>query len=107
VFEEMSNGIDHAEVGARLAERWNFPDILVASIRYHHTPLKASGQFRDVVAVIYVANELAGSSSPEYDQIDGRVLRMIGITGREQLEQVHTRLSTQYDREFARLERER
>jgi putative nucleotidyltransferase with HDIG domain len=107
VFEEMSNGIDHAEVGARLAERWNFPDILVASIRYHHTPLKAPGQFRDVVAVIYVANELAGSSSPEYDQFDGRVLRMIGITGREQLEKVHTRLSTQYDREFARLERER
>ncbi|MFW5694361.1 MAG: HDOD domain-containing protein [Alkalispirochaeta sp.] len=107
VFEEMSNGIDHAEVGARLAERWNFPDILVAAIRYHHTPLKASSQFRDVVAVIYVANELANMTSPEYSQIDGRVLRMIGITGQDQLQQIHTRLSTQYDREFARLERER
>lgn len=107
VFEEMSNGIDHAEVGARLAERWNFPDILVASIRYHHTPLKAPTQFRDVVAVIYVANELANMNTAEYDQIDGRVLRMIGINSKEQLEQIHTRLSTQYDREFARLERDR
>ncbi|HKK49750.1 MAG TPA: HDOD domain-containing protein [Alkalispirochaeta sp.] len=107
VFEEMSDGIDHAEVGARLAERWNFPDILVAAIRYHHTPMKASSQFRDVVAVIYVANELANMSSPEYSQIDGRVMRMIGITSQEQLQQIHTRLSTQYDREFARLERER
>jgi putative nucleotidyltransferase with HDIG domain len=107
VFEEMSSGIDHAEVGARLAERWNFPDILVATIRYHHTPLKSPNQFRDVLAVIYVANELANMDSDQYDQIDGRVLRMIGISGREQLQQIHNRLATQYDREFSRLERER
>ena len=107
VFEEMSNGIDHAEVGARLAERWNFPDILVAAIRYHHTPLKAPTQSRDVVAVIYVANELSHLTEHEYDQIDGRVLRMIGINSREQLQQIHSRLGDQYDREFARLERER
>jgi HD-like signal output (HDOD) protein len=34
-------GIDHAEIGARLAERWNFPDVLVDSIRHHHDPVSA------------------------------------------------------------------
>lgn len=107
VFEEMNNGIDHAEVGARLAERWNFPDVLVAAIRYHHAPLKAPASFRDVVAVVYVANELANAVGEQYDQIDGRVLRMIGVKSREQLQQIHTRLATQYDREFAQLEKQR
>ncbi|MGD2063063.1 MAG: HDOD domain-containing protein [Nitrospirota bacterium] len=31
-------GIDHAEVGAWLAEAWEFPESLVDAIRYHHRP---------------------------------------------------------------------
>lgn len=31
-------GIDHAELGARLAEHWQFPAVLVDAIRHHHTP---------------------------------------------------------------------
>ena len=31
-------GLHHAEIGARLAEKWNFPDSLVDTIRHHHTP---------------------------------------------------------------------
>jgi HD-like signal output (HDOD) protein len=31
-------GLHHAEIGARLAERWNFPGLLVDAIRFHHTP---------------------------------------------------------------------
>lgn len=31
-------GLDHAEVGARLAEKWNFPSLLSDAIRFHHDP---------------------------------------------------------------------
>jgi putative nucleotidyltransferase with HDIG domain len=31
-------GFDHAEIGARMTERWNLPPQLVATIRYHHKP---------------------------------------------------------------------
>jgi HD-like signal output (HDOD) protein len=31
-------GLDHAEIGARLAERWDFPPVLVDAIRFHHAP---------------------------------------------------------------------
>ncbi len=40
-FEEAENevvGIDHAELGARVCEGWNFPPELVAAIRHHHHP---------------------------------------------------------------------
>ena len=36
--ETVVYGMHHAEIGARLAERWNFPELLVSSIRYHHDP---------------------------------------------------------------------
>lgn len=31
-------GMNHAEIGARLAEKWNFPEVLADTIRNHHTP---------------------------------------------------------------------
>jgi len=34
-------GMHHAEIGARLAEKWNFPESLVDTIRNHHTPESA------------------------------------------------------------------
>jgi HD-like signal output (HDOD) protein len=39
--EALACGLDHAEIGARLASRWNFPDMLVDSIRHHHAPTRA------------------------------------------------------------------
>ena len=34
-------GIDHAELGARVAEQWNFSPVMVNIIRNHHNPEKA------------------------------------------------------------------
>jgi HD-like signal output (HDOD) protein len=34
-------GIHHGEIGAQLAERWDFPPMLVDAIRHHHEPLRA------------------------------------------------------------------
>ena len=39
--ERMVLGIDHAEVGARLCERWSFPGLLVDAVRHHHEPERA------------------------------------------------------------------
>lgn len=40
-FEEAERqilGMDHAEVGAKIAELWNFPEDMIRAIRLHHTP---------------------------------------------------------------------
>ena len=38
VEKSFLEGATHAEIGAWLAERWNFPEQLVEAIMYHHTP---------------------------------------------------------------------
>ncbi len=35
-------GLHHAEIGARLATAWGLPEVLIDTIRYHHTPEKAT-----------------------------------------------------------------
>jgi len=40
--EERLLGFDHAELGARVAQAWNFPPELVEAIRYHHQPRGAT-----------------------------------------------------------------
>lgn len=34
-------GVDHAEVGATVLERWNIPEPLIDAVRFHHQPRKA------------------------------------------------------------------
>lgn len=40
--ERMLLGFDHADVGAHLAESWNFPKDITLAIRYHHNPAAAN-----------------------------------------------------------------
>lgn len=50
-------GMDHAEVGAQIADNWNFPQELILAIGYHHNPDEAKG--RPLLAVItYLANNV-------------------------------------------------
>lgn len=34
-------GMDHAQIGALLAKRWNFPELVVDTIAHHHEPTEA------------------------------------------------------------------
>jgi putative nucleotidyltransferase with HDIG domain len=56
--EKATLGIDHAELGGRIAESWNFPPDIVAGIRYHHTPFLAP-EFHDLVSLIYLCDVVA------------------------------------------------
>ncbi len=48
-------GVDHAEIGARLAERWQFPPHLVEVIRLHHSD-EGEGAMMDCLRV---ANQIS------------------------------------------------
>lgn len=48
-------GIDHAEIGAEVAQKWDFPAEIVQAIRMHHRPMDVSSD--DVTTpVVYLAN---------------------------------------------------
>ena len=46
MLENFSVGLNHAEVGALIAKKWNFPEQLVYAIRFHHEPTQAPAAAR-------------------------------------------------------------
>ena len=83
--EEQVLGLHHGEIGARLAERWNFPPVLVEAIRHHHQPERAH---LDVLLVSYghlgelitqQKDERDGRGEPPYD-LSASALEVAGMT---------------------------
>lgn len=56
--EKAVLGINHAELGGIICERWQFPKIIVSVIRYHHTPSAASAD-QKIVQRIYLCDLVA------------------------------------------------
>lgn len=99
IIEELFIGISHSTIGSLIAERWNFPDDLIEAIRYHHAPLDPEVQNRDLVMIVYLANQI---SNQEYRQLDigfyeAGVLDRFGIGSRVELEAMAGRLRGRYD----------
>ena len=66
LFEEENNfseaekeilGIDHTQVGSKLARKWSFPESLVDIIRHHHEPEQAARHL-ELAHVVYLADLL-------------------------------------------------
>jgi len=106
LFEDLSAGLNHAKIGGMIAEKWNFPDTLIAAIRYHHEPLQCDPLMRDVVFTVYLANSLVNLEDGEisYDQLNQTVLRNYGIKSEEQVKIIIERLSKAFEQESARRE---
>jgi HD-like signal output (HDOD) protein len=92
--EEAELGMHHAEIGARLAETWGLPELLVDCIRHHHTPelaqvdplLTSIGHLGEVVTSAFVMGEglegiayglndsalgLAGLNRTDFEALEG------------------------------------
>lgn len=94
--EEQLLGIDHAKVGGLIAEKWNFPVVLVDAIRYHHTPSFARTNQR-LPAIINVANsyfENTGNQNALFFErsIHPETYQILNIS-QERIEQMHVQLT--------------
>jgi putative nucleotidyltransferase with HDIG domain len=58
-------GVDHAQVGGRLLERWQLPEDLVAAVRYHHKPSAAEG-YQQLTACVNLGDFIAYSLGHGY-----------------------------------------
>lgn len=85
-FEDLAGGMNHAEIGARVAEKWNFPDSLIAAIRFHHEPQLMTTDYKDVVFTVYLANVFCEyeNGGMSYDQIERLVLQDFGFQNDKQ-----------------------
>jgi putative nucleotidyltransferase with HDIG domain len=82
--EKRVLGIDHAQLGGIVAQKWNFPKKLVQIIRHHHME-DASGDDPEVNAV-YIADTICsmigigtGSDGLHYRFDDAVIKRFVGI----------------------------
>ena len=77
--EVLTNGLNHSLVGAELAKRWKFPDLVVEVIRYHHVPLEAGRQYRDAVCLVYLGDFVWHMIRGEtlWDNLEPGVLRQL------------------------------
>ncbi|MEE9332436.1 MAG: HDOD domain-containing protein [Methylophilaceae bacterium] len=66
--EHMILGIDHTDVGAKLAKHWNFPEEISQVILYYTEPLneKACSLAPVVYAASHIAFDLESGKEPEY-----------------------------------------
>lgn len=55
--EKAILGFDHAEIGEKVAEKWNLPKALVDSIGHHHTP-EDSNINQLLVSIVHVADAI-------------------------------------------------
>ena len=80
--EETVIGTSHADIGAWLAEKWNFPTNFVEAIRFHHNPSFAQIN-PELTAIVHVANQIACfdgySCSDDPIKFDTAAVQIIGI----------------------------
>jgi putative nucleotidyltransferase with HDIG domain len=105
LFEDLSAGLNHAEIGGLIAEKWNFPDSLVEAIRYHHEPNDSSKEYRVVVYTVYLANAICNVEEGilDFELLDPKVLNFFKITSQEQFKTIVERLGQAFEKERAKL----
>ncbi len=54
--EEQAFGVNHADLGAALAEQWGIPGRIVNSIRYHHDPPPDAPEHDDLFDIVHAAD---------------------------------------------------
>jgi putative nucleotidyltransferase with HDIG domain len=62
VAEFIVLGIDHAQIGARILEKWSFPSDLVNAVSWHHDPETCENHctFSDIVHVANILGLMSG-----------------------------------------------
>jgi len=100
-FEDISAGMNHAELGALIAKKWNFPDRLITAIRYHHDPESAPFDCKDLVDTIYLANMFCEyeNNNISFDQLDSGPLENFGFKNQKQVDALIERLSAGFTKE--------
>ena len=94
ILERFSFGQNHAELGALMARKWNFPEQLVQGIQLHHDPLLSPVPYKDVVFSVYLGVALCDLEDDlaSYDQMERPVLHEFGIQDEQQCRRVLERL---------------
>ena len=100
-FEDLSAGLNHAEIGALIAEKWNFPEGLINAIRFHHDPASTPEEDRDMVETVYLANMFCEyeNGGVTFDQFEPGPLDNFGINSKKHIDTLLARFAIGFKKE--------
>ncbi|MDR4509649.1 MAG: GGDEF domain-containing protein [Candidatus Brocadiaceae bacterium] len=55
-LEQQFIGVDHTLVGYEVAKNWCFPNVFLASIKYHHHPERYDGESENIKFIIHIVH---------------------------------------------------
>ena len=98
VMEELSIGISHSGIGVLIAQKWQLPQYLIQSIQWHHSPLSAPPQYKNHVAVTYLANLLCGVETRKYFYYycEDEICKQFCIESEPEFKNLHTYCQNSY-----------
>jgi putative nucleotidyltransferase with HDIG domain len=98
LLEEMAIGLSHPQLGALLAEKWEFPADLRVAIEYHHKPFMAPPELRDLVEMVYMANMMSDfqESKKGFYAIDKNLLAKFGLDDKDTFTKAVKKVETLY-----------
>lgn len=74
-------GFEHAEIAAKVCEKWNFPKSINVAIRYHHQPSSLWGN--KLAYIVHVADQITAWIGMDIDgisvEISDKSLEVVGI----------------------------
>ena len=102
LFEKIISGVNHGEIGAKIAEKWNFPESIINVIRFHHSPGNAPEATKTLTTIIYIADLMVHyhNSDIQYSQIDKNILKKFNITCENQFQQIADKLKNVFDSSY-------
>jgi putative nucleotidyltransferase with HDIG domain len=100
ILERFSFGLNHADIGALIARKWNFPEQLVQGIKNHHDPLMAPLMYKDIVQCVYLANAMCDLEREfiTFEQMEKPVLSEFSIRTEEDCRRIMERLQKSFER---------
>ena len=98
VFNMLTSEINCPEIGAALAEKWNFPPAIVNAIRFQHNYEGAPEEFRTLVALVSLVDIIIHYQEGDIDfsQISPDHLKIFSISGEDQFKELSDRLDTEF-----------
>ena len=102
LFEKIISGVNHGEIGAKIAEKWNFPESIINVIRFHHSPGNAPEAAKTLTTIIYIADLMVHyhNSDIQYSQIDKNILKQFNITCESQFQQIAEKLKNVFENSY-------
>ena len=101
LIEDATIGLNHAETGAKMAEKWHFPEQLIDAIRSHHEPTSCIKSFQEIVYPVYLANFICSFERKEaiFDQIEPKVKEYFNFNSEKLFESLVERLQKIFEDE--------